>query len=138
MSLELKIATLQKPGISITEYAIIQYCQVKYHSSKASCESLLILCVRAKLLQLCLTLCDPIGYSPPASSVHGVLQARILERVTMLSSRGSPGIEPKTLMFPALAGGFFTTSATWKALIDLTSHYSADITIYAPIGAKNI
>ena len=123
MSLELKIATLQKPGISITEYAIKQYCQVKYHSSKASCASLLILCVHAKLLQLCLTLCDPIGYSPPASSVHGVLQARILEWVTMLSSRGSPGIEPETLMFPALAGGFFTTSATWKALTDFTSHY---------------
>ena len=89
MSLELKIATLQKPGISITEYAIIQYCQVKYHSSKASCESLLILCVCAKLLQSCLTLCNPMGYSPLAFSVPGVLQARILEGVTMLSSRAS-------------------------------------------------
>ena len=29
--------------------------------------------------QLCLTLCDPMGYSPPGSSVHGVFQARILE-----------------------------------------------------------
>ena len=29
--------------------------------------------------QLCLTLCDPIDYSPPGSSVHGILQARILE-----------------------------------------------------------
>ena len=31
------------------------------------------------LLQLCLTLCDPKGYSPPGSSVLGILQARILE-----------------------------------------------------------
>ena len=35
----------------------------------------------AKPLQLCLTLCDPMDCSPPGSSVHGILQARILERV---------------------------------------------------------
>ena len=35
--------------------------------------------VYAKLLQLCLTLCDPVDHSPPGSSVHGILQARILE-----------------------------------------------------------
>ena len=33
----------------------------------------------AKSLQLCLTLCDPIGGSPPGSSVPGILQERILE-----------------------------------------------------------
>ena len=33
----------------------------------------------AKSLQLCLTLCDPTDGSPPGSSVHGILQARILE-----------------------------------------------------------
>ena len=47
------------------------------------------LCVRAKSLQLCLTLCNPMDCSPPVSSVHGVLQARILEWVAMPSSRGS-------------------------------------------------
>ena len=31
--------------------------------------------------QLCPTLCDPVDYSPPGSSVHGILQARILEWV---------------------------------------------------------
>ena len=51
------------------------------------------------------------------SSVHGILQARILEWVVMPSSRGSswPGIEPASLMSPALAGKFFTTTATWEA-----------------------
>ena len=39
--------------------------------------------------QSCLTLCDPMDYSPPCSSVHGVLQARLLEWVAMPSSRGS-------------------------------------------------
>ena len=37
----------------------------------------------AKLLQSCLTLCDPIDSSPPGSSVPGILQARILEWVTV-------------------------------------------------------
>ena len=46
-------------------------------------------CTRAKLLQSCLTLCDPMDHSPPGSSVHEILQARILEWVAMPSSRGS-------------------------------------------------
>ena len=39
--------------------------------------------------QLCLTLCDPMDCSPPGSSVHGILQARIVEWVAISSSRGS-------------------------------------------------
>ena len=35
--------------------------------------------MQVKLLQSYLTLCDPIYYSPPAFSVHGILQARMLE-----------------------------------------------------------
>ena len=41
------------------------------------------MCVHAKLLQSCPTLCDPMNCSPPGSSVHGMLQARILEWVAM-------------------------------------------------------
>ena len=37
----------------------------------------------AKLLQLCLTLCDPIDGSPPGSSVHGISQVSILDWVTI-------------------------------------------------------
>ena len=51
-------------------------------------------CVRVyvcvKSLQLCTTLCDPMDCSPPSSSVHGILQAGILEWVAMPSSRGLP------------------------------------------------
>ena len=43
----------------------------------------------AKSLQSCLTSCDPICCSPPGSSVHGILQARVLEWVAISSSRGS-------------------------------------------------
>ena len=46
-------------------------------------------CVHAKPLQSCPNLCDPTDCSPPGSSVHGILQARILEWVAMPSSRGS-------------------------------------------------
>ena len=46
-------------------------------------------CVHAKLLQSCPTLCDPMNYSLPGSSVYGILQARILEWAVMPSTRGS-------------------------------------------------
>ena len=46
------------------------------------------LCV-CSVTQLCSTLCDPMECSLPDSSVHGILQARILEWVAMTSSRGS-------------------------------------------------
>ena len=42
-----------------------------------------------KWLQSCLTLCDPMDYSPPGPTVQGILQARILDWVAMPSSRGS-------------------------------------------------
>ena len=38
---------------------------------------------------VCLTLSDPMGCNPPGSSVHGIFQARILERLAISSSRGS-------------------------------------------------
>ena len=47
-----------------------------------------LFCLHAKSLQSCPTLCYPMDCSPPYSSVHGILQARILEWVAMLSSRG--------------------------------------------------
>ena len=75
-------------------------------------------CVCTKSLQSCATLCNPMGCSRPGSSVHGVFQASILEWFALPSSRGSsnPGIEPAVSLFPVLAGGFFTSSATWEAL----------------------
>ena len=53
----------------------------------------------AKLLQSCPTLCNSMVCGPPGSSVHGILQARMLERVAMSSSRGlpDPGIESVSL-----------------------------------------
>ena len=52
----------------------------------------------------CPTLCDPMDCSPPGSSVHGILQAGILEWVTFPSPGDlpNPGIELESLMSPAL------------------------------------
>ena len=54
--------------------------------------------------------------SPPGSSLHEILQAEVLEWVAMPSSRDRPhpGIEQVSLISPALAGRFFTTSTTWE------------------------
>ena len=46
-------------------------------------------CMRAKSLQSCPTLGDPMDCSPPGFSVHGILQARVLEWVATSFSRGS-------------------------------------------------
>ena len=49
--------------------------------------------VSVKLFQSCLTLGDPVDCSPPGSSVRGILQARMLEAVSMPSSLPYPGME---------------------------------------------
>ena len=46
-------------------------------------------CMHSKLLWSCPTLCDPMDCSPPGSSMHGILQARILVWGAVCSSRGS-------------------------------------------------
>ena len=61
------------------------------------------------------TLGDPMDYSPPGSSVHGVFQARILEWIAISFSRGSSPLRDWTWVF-CIAGGFFTSWATRKAL----------------------
>ena len=58
--------------------------------------------VKAKVAQLCLTLCDPIDYT-----VHGILQARVLEWVAFPFSRGSSQSRDQTQVSHT-AGRFFT------------------------------
>ena len=65
------------------------------------------MCLCAKLLESCLTLCNPMDCSLPVFLVHGILQARILEWVAMPSSRRSsqPRDWTMSLMSSALAEG---------------------------------
>ena len=60
----------------------------------------------AKSLQSCPILCDPMDHSPPGSSVHGILQARILERVAISSSRRSfQPRDPSCVPYISCTGG---------------------------------
>ena len=64
----------------------------------------------------CLTVCDPIDCSPPGFSVHGILQARILEWVNIAFSRGSSWPRDRTQV-SCIAGRIFTPRATREAPI---------------------
>ena len=75
----------------------------------------LIACVCAKSFQSCPTLRDPVDCSLPGSSVHGILQARILEWVAMPSSRGYSWPRDWTWV-SRIVGIFFTIWATREAL----------------------
>ena len=74
--------------------------------------------MHATSLQLCLTLCDALDYSPPGSSVHGILQARILEWVAIPFSRGSSWPRDQTQV-SHIAGKFFTVWAVGKCHLAL-------------------
>ena len=79
---------------------------------------IVVIIVCAKSLQSCPTLCDPMDCSLPGSSVHRILARQEYWNGLPYPSPGyllGPGIEPASLMSPALAGRFFTTSITWES-----------------------
>ena len=66
---------------------------------------------KVTVVQLCLTLCDPMYCTPPGFSVHEILQARIPEWVSISFSRGSS--RPRDQAWVSyIADGFFTVWAT--------------------------
>ena len=78
--------------------------------------NLLRACMHAKSLQSCLTLCDPMDCSPQAPLSMGFSRQEDWNRLTFPSPGDlpDPGIEPTSLVSPALAGGFFTTEPAGK------------------------
>ena len=66
--------------------------------------------------QECLTLCDPMDYKLPGSSIHGILQAKILVWVAICFSRGSSWLRDWTQV-SCVAGRFFTIQTTREALL---------------------
>ena len=70
--------------------------------------------LHAKLLQLGLTLCDPMDCSPPGFSFRGILHARILEWVAIPFSMGSSRPRGQAWV-SCITGRFFTTCATREA-----------------------
>ena len=74
-----------------------------------------IMCVHAKSIQSCPTLCNPMICSLPGSSVHGILPRQEYWSGLPCPPPGDlpdPGIELGSLTSPALAGRFFITSDT--------------------------
>ena len=91
----------------------------------------------AQSLQSCLTLCDPIGCSLPGSSVHGILQARMLEWIAMLTSSGSSGHRDRTCISSNYFGViqlrikraiFFHNSGGWKFKIQVLAKLISGMT----------
>ena len=82
--------------------------------------------------QLCLTPCDLMDCSPPGSSVHGILQARILEWVAIPFSRGYSWPKDQTQVF-CIAGRFFTIRK-WTLL--LLSHVQLFVTTWTTAQAS--
>ena len=78
--------------------------------------------------------CDPMDCSPPGSSVHGIIQARILEGVAMPSSRRSSQPRDQTQVCH-IAGRFFTIWATREAHIGPTSPSSSRLPLSCPTGS---
>ena len=74
---------------------------------------------RCLVAQSCLTLCNPLDYSLPDSSVHGIFHARILEWVAISSSMDHPDqtIEPMFPVSPALQANFLPTEPSREAYI---------------------
>ena len=82
--------------------------------------------MKVKVAQLCLTLWDPMDYSSPDSSVHGISQARIVEWVAIPFSRGSSQLRDPTRV-SLIADSFFTLWATretslWRVGIHCWPH----------------
>ena len=91
-----------------TRYAF-SMCVYKYiytHTYISWVEKVKVLKVKVLVIQLCLTLCDPMDCSP-GSSVNGMLQARILEQVTIPFSRGFSQLRDQTEV-SCIAHRFFT------------------------------
>ena len=100
-------------------FLIISCLNFRTWQSEALVCSLFDVCVwfmHACMLQPHLTLCNPVDCSPPGSSVHGILQSRILDWVAMPSSKGSSQPRDWNCISwnSCIAGGFFTTEPLGK------------------------
>ena len=97
-------------SVLLTDMAFLgQYCIVLI-------TIILYVCMCVLVTQSCLTLCDPTDCSLPGFSVHGILQAAILEWIAIPFSRGTSQPRDRTLV-SCITGRFFTIWATGKSII---------------------
>ena len=85
------------------------------------------------MAQLCPTLCDPVGCSPPGFSVHGILQARTLVWVAMPFSRGSSPCGAREVRSPcAWRGG----ACHFYRAMEADSGFKPDSSVHGTSQAK--
>ena len=89
-------------------------------------------CMHAELLQLCLTLCDPMNYSSPGSSVQGILQAKILEWVIIPFSRRSPPPRDQTQISYVSCMGSLPLAPPGKPIHPYIYHLSLLLWVNSP------
>ena len=109
------------------EYVNAVYCHpahLTYMQCECESES------ESEVTQSCPTLCDPVDYSPPGSSVHGILQTRILEWVAISFSSGSSQLRDQAQV-SRIAGRRFNFCATREACICRVYVYAEYIPVYA-------
>ena len=87
----------------------------------------------SEVAQSCPTLCDPVDCSPPGSSVHGILQARVLEWAAISFSRGSSWSRDRTRV-SGIAGRCFnlwaTREAQYKYALLFSLHFARDVKVH--------
>ena len=76
---QVNLSKEQKQSQRHREFVVAEGGSVGGEDLKCGISILVCVCVQAKSLQSCLTLCDPVGCSPPSASLHWILQARLQE-----------------------------------------------------------
>ena len=104
--------------------AIVEQCHERWGARVLSGHGFVLMCVCAKRLQSCLTFYDPMNCSLPGSSVHGILQARILQWAAMPSSRGSSGPSDRTRVS--------YVSCTGRRVLYHYCHLGSNLAVYHP------
>ena len=104
----------QSEPATLSNFLIPVQDRVKMHINKPVRNRPKIKIEKVLVAQSHLTLCNPMDCSPPGSSVHDILQARMLEWIVIPISRGSSQLRDRTLS-SCIAGRFFTIWATREA-----------------------
>ena len=96
--------------VTLIMFSMVGWWQVGIPASKGQSYRFEVYAAATKSLQSCLTLCDPMDCNQPGSSVHVILQARILEWVSISFSRWSfwPRDRTHVSCVSCIAGEFFT------------------------------
>ena len=116
---------------------LLMFCWIQFASIFQRILHLCSAVIKMLVTQWCPTLCDPMDYSLPGSSVHGILQARILEWVAISFSRGSSWSRAWTPI-SCIAHRLFTIWATRKPHFERVNHIrQASPTLFLLISSES-